>query len=93
MDAAVVELNALTDAIGSAAQHHDLSPISRTCLALEIAWRVDQALIGRVQISRVGSKFGSTGIDPLKHGAYPHEVATLTHIAAATTKQSGQSTI
>ena len=93
MDAAVVKLNALPDTIGSAAQHHDLAPIGRTRLALEIAGRVDQPLIGRVKVGRFGIKFGSTGIDPLEHGAHPQEMAPFTHIAAATTEQSGQSPI
>ncbi len=57
MDAAVVELDALADAVGAAAQHHDFGAVGRFGLAL--------FLIGGIQIGGAGGEFGGAGIHPL----------------------------
>src|SRR5262245_51730421 len=57
MHAAVVELDALTDAIGATAQDHDLFSLSRV--------RFVFPFVGGIEIGREGGKFGATGI----HGA------------------------
>jgi len=57
MAAAVVELDALPDPVGSAAKDHDLAPRGRFCLAL--------ALIRRVQVRRGGLELGAAGVDHL----------------------------
>ena len=55
MNAAVIEFNALADAIGSSPQHHDLVPGRRCSLAF--------FLIGGIHIGGSSSKFGGAGID------------------------------
>ena len=44
MDAAIVELDALADAVGAAAEHHDLAPIRGRGLAL--------LLVGGIEVGR-----------------------------------------
>ena len=57
MDAAVIEFDALPDAIGPSAQHNDLFTASRRGLTL--------FLVGRIKIGRGGGKLGGTGVDAL----------------------------
>ena len=55
--AAVVELDALADAVRAAAEDHDLLAIGRIRLAL--------LFVGRVQIGRGARELGRAGVDPL----------------------------
>ena len=64
MDAAVVELNSLSDPVGPAPQDDDLFLVRLPGLVFP--------LVGRIVIGGVGGKFRSTGIDGLVHGEDPH---------------------
>ena len=55
--AAVVELDALADAVGAAAEDHDLAPRGRVGLAL--------VLVGRVEVRGVRLELGRAGVDAL----------------------------
>src|SRR5690554_206294 len=57
MHTAVIELDALADAVGPTSQHHDLAPLRHLRLAL--------LLVGGVKISGIRGKLGGTGVDPL----------------------------
>ena len=57
VDAAVVELDPLADAVGAAAEDHDLLAIGRRRLAF--------ALVGGVEVGGVGLELGAAGVDPL----------------------------
>jgi hypothetical protein len=56
MDAAVVELDALADAVGAAAEDHDL--LGRVALHLVVA-----AVVGGIVVGRVGLEFGRACVD------------------------------
>ena len=58
---AVVEFDALTNAVGATADDHNLLAIARLCLAL--------FLIGGVHVGGIGGKFRRTGIHALVHRA------------------------
>ncbi len=62
MHAAVVELDALADAVRTAAQDHDLVAVARRRFAL--------VLIGRVQVRGAGGELGGAGIHALVHRAH-----------------------
>lgn len=62
MHAAVVELDALADAVGATAQDHDLVAVGRQRLAL--------VLVGRIQIRGAGGEFGGAGIHALVDRAH-----------------------
>ena len=62
MHTAVIKLNALADAVGSAAQHHDFLTVSRCSFAF--------LLVGRIHVGGVGRKLGGTGVYPLEHRAH-----------------------
>jgi hypothetical protein len=57
VDAAVVELDALADAVGAAAEDDHLARVGRVRLAL--------VLVGRVEVRRVRLELGGAGVDPL----------------------------
>ena len=61
LHAAVIKLNALTDPVGAAAQHHDLLPIRGPRLAF--------VLVTGIKIGRGGRKLGGAGIHPLVNRA------------------------
>ena len=67
MDTAIIELNALADAIGPTPQHNDLFPVGGCGLAF--------LLVGGVKVRRGRGKFRSARIDALVNGAYPQLVA------------------
>jgi len=66
MHAAVVELDALSDAIGTAAQHDDLLPIGGCRFAL--------VLVGRIHVSRACREFRGAGVDALVDGPHAERV-------------------
>src|SRR5690606_9969081 len=55
--AAVVELDALADAVGATAENHDLLAVARRRFAL--------VLVGRIQVSGVGGELGGAGVHTL----------------------------
>ena len=63
MDTAVVELDALADAVGATAQDHDLGARAGIGFALRLQHAV--ALVGAVHIGGVGGELGGAGVDPL----------------------------
>ena len=69
MHAAVVELDALADAVRPAAQHHDLLAVGRLGLAL--------VLVGRVHVGGVGGELGGAGVDALVDRAHAQRAALL----------------
>ncbi len=64
VDAAVVELDALADAVGPAAQDHDLLAVRGLGLAL--------LLVGGVHVGGAGGELRRTGVDALVHRAHAH---------------------
>ena len=58
MDAAVVELDALTDTVRATPENDDLAPRRRISFAL--------VFVRRIEIGCVGFEFGGAGIDALK---------------------------
>ena len=85
MHAAIIELDALADAVGSAAEHHDLLLVRRQRFAL--------FLVGRVQISGVGREFGRASIDALEHRPHAERMARLAHFVFGGVEQIGQAAI
>jgi len=66
MDAAIVELDALADPVGPAAQNDDLLAVARIGLAFR---RLDAvALVAGIHIRRQRGELGGTGIDALVDG-------------------------
>ena len=60
--AAIVELDALADAVGPAAQDHD----ARACRPA--GGRFVFVLVGRIEVGRVGLELGGAGVDGLERG-------------------------
>ncbi len=69
--AAVVELDALADAVRAAAEHHDFLFRGRLRLAL--------VLVGRIHVRRLGGELGSAGVHPLVHRPDAELVALGAH--------------
>ena len=85
MHAAIVELDALADAVRPTAENHDLALVGRLRLAL--------LLIGRVHVRRVGRKLGGTGIDALEHRTDAELQAPLAHCLLGNAGQLGNTRI
>ena len=85
MDAAVVEFDALADAVRTAAQDHDFLLVGRIRLAL--------FLVGRVHVSSVRGEFGGTGINALVDRTHAQLVAMLTHGGLCRVQQLGQTLV
>ena len=85
MHAAVVELDALPDAVRAAAEHDDLLSVSGLGLAL--------LLVGRIQIGGVGRELCRAGVDPLVDGSHIELVPQLADLGFADIKQESQATI
>ena len=65
MHAAVVELDALANAVRSAAQHHDLLFVRRVGFTFTTF-----GLVGRIQVGGVGGELGGTGVHAFVHRAH-----------------------
>ena len=74
MHTAIVKLDALPDAVGAAAQHHDFFAIRGCRFALRAF-----GLIGGIQVRGVGAEFGGTGIHPLVDRAHTEGAAAFAH--------------
>jgi hypothetical protein len=83
--AAVVELDALADAVGPAAQHHDLLAVGRLGLAL--------VLVGRVHVGGVGGEFRGAGVHALVDRAHAQLLAQLAHGLVGGLEQLGQAAV
>ncbi len=85
MHAAVVELDALADTVGAAAENHDLVAAARVGLAL--------FLVGRVHVGSVGGELGGAGIHPLVHRQHLELVAVAAQVLLGDAEQLGQARI
>ncbi len=83
--AAIVELDALADAVGPAAEHHDFFARGRRGFALFV--------VGRVEISRLRAELGRAGIDPLEHRPHLQRTAAVAHRRLGGVQQLGKAAI
>ena len=72
VNAAVVKLDALADAVGAAAQHHDLFLVGRCGFAFAAF-----GLVGRVHVGGVGGELGRAGVDPFVNRAHTESLALV----------------
>ena len=85
VDAAVVELDALADAVGARAEDHDLGPLAGPDLVL--------VLVGRVVVRRLGLELGPAGVDRLERGPHAGGQPGGPHVGlgiAATARPAGR---
>ena len=82
MDAAVVELDALADPVGSRAQDHHLGSVGGPDLVL--------LLPRRVVVRRLGRELGATGVDGLVGREHAGRLATLAHLRRVDAPQVGE---
>ncbi len=82
VDATVVELDALADAVGAAAENHDL-------LLVAVADFVELVVVGRVVVGRVGFEFGGAGVDEAVGGVEVELVANLADFFFCRSPSSG----
>ena len=85
MHAAIVEFDALPDAIRPAAQHDHLLAVGRLRLAL--------FLVGRIHIRGVGGEFRRAGVDTLVDRAYAERVTMIPHLGFGRLHEIGQAAI
>ena len=102
MAAAVIEFNALTDAIRTPAQDHHFSLVA-IAANFRRTWQGDQSSIGLqflerpfvrgVVIGRGGCKFRCTGIHGFKHGSHIKLVSMRAHAEFVGSRAPGNLTI
>ena len=80
--AAVVEFDALADAIGSAAQDDDLAPVAGLRLVV--------VLVAAVQIGRIGLEFGRAGIHQVVGGEHAQLLAQAAHVSRSVGAPAGR---
>jgi len=85
VDAAIVELDALADAVRAAAEHHDLPAVGGLGLALLV--------VRRIHVRGLGRELGSAGVDALVDRAHALGVSLCTHLFLARAQQLGQTPI
>ena len=85
MHAAVVEFDALADAVRTAAEHHHLAPRRRPGFAL--------FLVARVHVGSTGGELGRAGVDPLVDRADAQRPAMLAHHALIDAEQRRQAAV
>lgn len=83
--AAVVELDALPDAVGATAQDHDLVAVARQRFAL--------VLVGRIQVRSAGGEFSRTRVNALVHRAHLERAAQRAHGFFVGADQLGQACV
>ena len=95
MDAAVVKLNALTNAVGATAQHHDLFIGSGFSFTFSIAHAkgVAMTFVARIHVSGVGRELGGTGVHALVDRADVQFVAARAHDVLGGFQQLGQAAV
>ena len=82
VDAAVVELDALADAVGAAAEHHDLLPRTGRRFAF--------VFVGGVEVGGGGRELGGAGVYALEHRPHASSQPRLAHIVFGGAEQRGQ---
>ncbi len=85
VNAAVIELDPLADAVGATPQHHDLLAPGRVRFAL--------FLVGGVQVGGIGCEFRGAGIHALVHRPHLERMAALAHLALGRGKQGGEAPV
>ena len=90
--AAIVELDALPNAVGATAQHHDLLGVGRLGFALCDA-TVSGVLVGRIQVGRVGGELGGAGVHALVDRAHLERAARFAHGLFRGLEQLGQTAV
>ena len=85
MHAAVIELDALSDAVGSAAEHQDLGPLRGPRFALFV--------VTGIQVRRAGGELGRAGIDALVHRPDREALAPLAEHGLGQVEQRGKATV
>ena len=85
MHAAIVKLDALSDTIRPAAQHHDFFVAGGCGFAL--------LLVSGIHIGGIGGELGGAGVDTLEHRTNTQSMATRTHIVSIDTQQFRQTRI
>ena len=74
MAAAIIELDALADAVGAAAENDDLLLVRRRRLVRGAAGK--RHLIGRIHVSGRRGEFGGAAVDPFEHRPHAECAAT-----------------
>ncbi len=87
MDAAIVELDALADAVGPAAQDDHLLALGRVGFALGRADAV--ALVAGIHVGRARGEFAGAGVDALEHRADVEDLAAERHLGRCLARQFG----
>ncbi len=82
MHTAVVELDALTDAVRARAENDDLLAVTVTNLV--------GVLVGRVVIRRGGLELGGAGVDRLERGVHSGRKASIPHLGLGDAPQVGE---
>ena len=82
---AIVELDALADTVGAAAEHDDLIPLARLRLAF--------LFIGGIHIGGGGREFRGAGVHPLIHRAHTQLLTLLPHRPFGGIQQGSQPAI
>ena len=82
MHAAIVELDALTDPVRSAAQYHDFFVAGRLRFAL--------FLVSRIHVGSVGGELGGTGIHAFEYRTHTECMAVGAHRGFIGTQQRRQ---
>ena len=85
MHTAVVEFDALADAVRAAAKDHDLLLVGRIGLAL--------VLVGRVHVGGIGREFSGTGIDTLVHRTHTKCMTTISEFGFSRLEQISRATV
>ncbi len=91
MTAAIIEFDALTDTVWTAAENDDLLAIRNLCLGARLTdeWR----FIGRVHVGGWRSEFCSAGIDALVNRMHIKFTAQLCDILCVLARQAGEARI
>ena len=77
MAAAIVELDALTDAVGATAQDHDLLAVAGAGFVFHVAHR--RGFVGRIHIGGLRLKLGGAGVDALEDRVQVMGAAGVAH--------------
>ena len=86
--AAIVELDALPDAVGAAAQDDDLLAAARVGLAVHLA--AQRLLVGRVHVGRGRWEFRGAGIDALIDREHAEALALRRHFGLCEPRKPGE---
>ena len=85
MDAAIIKLDALSNAIGTATEHHDFFVVRGFGFAF--------VFVARIHVSSVGGKLCGAGVHAFVHGAHVQRMAFGTHVLLVGFEQLGQATV